>query len=277
VGRGKRRRGNVAVRALCGERLEPAAPTRYASDAFASLRGLRYVPPLVAAEELAMALRAIVGLGAARFDLACLDDEGFTIGEAKLRPGGGGKEAMMFVGGDGRFHIAVDTTPPSGWSAMPDELRREVARHRYRFRVAHEIGHSFFYRASDDGKYVRTRRSTDAEERFCDHFAGCLLIPTEAVRMRAPSARTVVELHHDFDVSLQAAARALLVNDPQAAIVVLYCDDTSLQVQWHSPAARRMTTEISALTLSAVQALARRRGWSTAAPPPPRQQLVLVA
>ena len=49
-------------------------------------------------------------------------------------------DALMVPRRDGVFVILVDPIPKSGAMIAPD-----VGRHRNRFRIAHEIGHSFFY------------------------------------------------------------------------------------------------------------------------------------
>jgi hypothetical protein len=67
------------------------------------------------------------------------------------------------------FNVALDVRPRGGWQAGDEEL----ARLRWLFAFAHEIGHSFFYIRSPRGPQ-RYRSSSQAEERFCDSFAAAL-------------------------------------------------------------------------------------------------------
>ncbi|MCR9095059.1 MAG: ImmA/IrrE family metallo-endopeptidase [bacterium] len=52
--------------------------------------------------------------------------------------------------------------------------------HRLRFSIAHELGHTFFFKRTPHGA-KRVRARSRAEERFCDEFAGELLCPKSAI------------------------------------------------------------------------------------------------
>jgi hypothetical protein len=65
-------------------------------------------------------------------------------------------------------------------------LRRSATEARKRFSLAHEIGHTFFYKLERDGPRhqigVLSEVERSAEERICDLFAGALLMPSTHVR-----------------------------------------------------------------------------------------------
>lgn len=173
---------------------------------------LRWIPDAQGAADLAEDVREIVwGLGAqdpvTDFE-ALLQAGGFSLAEADLAAPDGGHEAIMFPGLAGQLHIHVDPRPRGAWTWVDENLRRETKRHRFRFRIAHEVAHSFFYRRGGDHA-ERTRHSTPAEEEFCDRFAAALLVPPAAVAAFQPSAQAVVALHRHYDVSVEVAARAL--------------------------------------------------------------------
>jgi hypothetical protein len=100
----------------------------------------------------------------------------------------------------GRFRVVINTQDRVAAASTA------VRRHRRRFRIAHEVGHTHFYRR--DG--IRPRRlfpaGSTAEERFCDEFARSLLAPTPD---RLLDADEVLALQARCDVSLEVAARAV--------------------------------------------------------------------
>jgi hypothetical protein len=104
----------------------------------------------------------------------------------------------------GGFDVMVNSDPPKD-SASPitDPV---IARRRARFRLAHEIGHSFFYDRRP-AVPVRCAPGSDAEERFCDLFASVLLIPSNAIP-EDPTPHDLRTLSSRFDVSLEVASRA---------------------------------------------------------------------
>lgn len=127
---------------------------------------------------------------------------GFRPREVKLSAQDGGLEALLVPEVDGSFAILVDSDPP-GRTLSP-----RVRRHRYRFRVAHEIGHSFFFdRSVKPAKRLLSHSSE--EEAFCDAFAGALLVHPQISAKERPTPEAVFRLSKTFDVSLQVAGRAL--------------------------------------------------------------------
>jgi IrrE N-terminal-like domain len=146
----------------------------------------------------------------------------------------GGIEAALAPRSGDRFALLVDTEPCEGWASVFPALREELARHRLRFRVAHEVGHSFFY----DRSGPRPRRlapNSAAQERWCDRFASALLLPPLVVSRASPTCETLLDLHRKFDVSLQAAARALARVQRERFVAVLVARGRRppfVRVQW---------------------------------------------
>lgn len=243
----------------------------------------RWVPEAPQALRLAAEVRRKVwGIGPMDPvpDLSLLLAAGdFDLSEANLAVNRGGHEALMFPGQDGRLHIRVDPRPKTAWGTDSAELRRETCRHRLRFRVAHEVAHSFFYERDPRGAR-RRRGGSPAEERFCDLFASGLLVPPEAARATAPTAPSVLTLHQHFDVSVEAAARALAEAHSDLDVVLGYWNEhepqpaPNLHLQWASEGMAE-----SAETALRAAGDAKRQRWmqlTTARPPAPRRQLVAV-
>lgn len=184
------------------------------------------VPPLREAVHLADAVRRAT-YRTTRPQRVALDRVaragGFDIREASLSSATGGTEAMLIpLDGDG-FAIRVDPEPRGGWPDLAPDLRAEVSRHRLRFRAAHELCHSFFYVRSSGATPRRHLHDSAAQERFCDEFARCLLVPPAFARSLPAEPRSVFELQSRFDVSLQVAARSLAAaHGPRMALAVWY-------------------------------------------------------
>lgn len=146
----------------------------------------------------------------------------------------GGAEAVLVPQPADRFHIWVDPTPRGGWQVAPT-LRATVLRHRLRFRVAHEIAHTFFYRRHG-GEPDRLLRDSPAQERFADEFARALLVPQALVGMAEASPHGVLDLQSLCDVSLEVALRALVASRPDVTAALTYWPAASgpdqARVQW---------------------------------------------
>ena len=121
-------------------------------------------------------------------------------------------DALLIPRKDGSFIIPVDPAPP-----QEDNVHWELARHRNRFRVAHEVGHSFFY---DRGSAPPRRllAPSEEEERFCDEFAAELLIPQTAVRRSGFTPQDIFSIHALYDVSVEASSRAVSRAHPDLSI-----------------------------------------------------------
>lgn len=162
-----------------------------------------------------------------------------VVNRERLGAARGQTEALLIPLSDDRFAIAVDPTPPGGWRGVDRALRTELARHRLRFRVGHELGHTFFY-ARGRGEPRRAVADNAAQEAFCDEFARALLVPYGvAARVRC-DAIGLLALHREYDVSVHVAARALAASHPKARIQVWWQPDgKQIRLQFasgHSPA-----------------------------------------
>lgn len=156
---------------------------------------------------------------------------GFRVRERRLGGARGGLEGVLAPARGDRFEIHVDPEPPGGWSRIPAAVRQSLRRQRLRFRVAHEVAHSFFYDRDGD---VPRRRLGDSlrQEEFCDRFAAELLLPGVAVASTAQTARAVFELSTQFDVSLQLAARSFAGHWQQATVALFVGRLGRYECQW---------------------------------------------
>ena len=86
------------------------------------------------------------------------------------------------------------------------------ARPRQRFSVAHELGHTFFVPFSPATRYrvPGTAHDSGIEERLCNLFATCVLMPEDCfysdLSTRPLRPESVISLSDTYDVSVQAAA-----------------------------------------------------------------------
>lgn len=181
-------------------------------------RTLISVPPLRVAEDLASELRQVFVRGtdaeAGRCDLKTMCAVGgFSVHVATV-DAPDRHEALLIPKDRGGFDIIV--------SPMTGDFSKEhpTVRHRLRFRIAHEIAHSFFYdRRHNPAK--RTIAGSPEEEEFCDRFASALLVPQRLIQNVEPTAPNVLLLQQSFDVSAQVAGRALALAHPEASVVGL--------------------------------------------------------
>jgi hypothetical protein len=122
-------------------------------------------------------------------------------------------QALLVPRSGGGFEIFVDPTRGSAMTIA-------TLRHRTRFRIAHEIGHSFFYDRA--GSYpTRGTSPSPREEEFCDLFASALLVPRSVAASMPLCAESVHSLREGFDVSTQVAGRALAHAHPTALVAGL--------------------------------------------------------
>lgn len=192
------------------------------------------VPPLGVASELAARVRMALGLDDTRCVgiRALLREGGFVLREMDLRVGRGGHQALLQPLDTG-FRICIDT------SLSLVASTRVTRRHRARFRIAHEIGHSFFY----DRSAARPRRlfpvGSAAEEDFCTEFARALLVPPGAVARCPAEASEVFSLAAKYDVSAELAARAFAgfhPGRPEVALAFWPHGGADLRRQWATSA-----------------------------------------
>jgi hypothetical protein len=179
------------------------------------------VPPIRRAADLALEVRQVV-FGQhkgemVRCNLEALCERGAfrvrTISSARR----GSHQALLIPEFDGSFTILVDPNPPE---RLLDENAMSVRRHRVRFRVAHEIGHSFFYNRLARPP-VRLVKPSQEEEQFCNAFAFALLVPPAALAAAPPTPEAVFRAHLAYDVSVWLAAHSLTVAHPTVSIVGL--------------------------------------------------------
>jgi hypothetical protein len=199
----------------------------------------------VAASEVSLAIRQrLLGRDQA---LLPLDDmqhvataAGAAVFEGDLAAAGGGCEALLIPVASNHFRIIVDPTPRSGWGQRHAE-QKAVHRQRVRFRVAHELGHTLFYRRFPTQVPSRARERSQPEEDFCDRFARALLVPDSVLRdCREPEH--LVDVQQAYDVSLEVALRGLAeVLKLDAALFFWNDRDHRPVVQWTNlPNQRRL-------------------------------------
>lgn len=78
---------------------------------------------------------------------------------------------------------------------------------RRRFSIAHELGHVALDIVGIEQHYrsrIAARAEQNSEERACDYFAACLLMPRPWVLERAAGGITARQLARRFDVSVPA-------------------------------------------------------------------------
>ena len=156
---------------------------------------------------------------------------GFDVKETLLHGGEGRLQALLFPKAENRFSVYVDPEPPGGWTAVEPEVQAELREHRMRFRICHEVAHSFFF--DREGELPTAIVGTsDAQEEICDRFASELLVPRKAARELEPTALSIVELHNRFCVSLEAAARAFADAHGSLAVALFLGDPEVGRLQW---------------------------------------------
>jgi hypothetical protein len=189
--------------------------------------------------DLARLVRQSVGASAmAALDLSAVAKAGgFRPRRGDLGAGEGGREALLLPAARDRFDIVVDPTPRGGWAASEDPCGR-TATYRVRFRVAHEIGHSFFYERSAGLPRRVSRPGSAAEESFCDRFAQDLLVPPDVFE-RVTTAEDVFTIADRCAVSVEVAARAFACSPSLPRVAVLYWPRPDsivrqVEIQWAS-------------------------------------------
>lgn len=217
------------------------------------IRQLEAVPSVDQAEELACETRAAV-LGTDFADRGWCDLRavcalgGFSVRRRPFSAEGRSFDAMLVAELNGSFSVVVDTETPSG-----GRKSWELQRRRNRFRIAHEIGHSFFFDRSTRPA-VRTTPPSEEEERFCDHFAAALLLPPRAVFASPPDPSSLFRLSDEYEVSVEVAGRAVSRAHGAWVLGLMKGDHprsgTALRVIWSEgpgfvPAHARIDSEIA--------------------------------
>ena len=198
--------------------------------------GLYSLPGRRELRDLAAKVRAAV-MGPDRFEEP-LDIErlcqlgGFEVKETVLHGAEGQLQALLFPRPRDRFSLLVDPEPPGGWNLVEPAVKSDLHVHRMRFRVCHEIAHTFFFDRAGDTPKAIVAGSAD-QERFCDQFASELLIPRPVLAKMPTDAGAVVFAHQHFQVSVEAAARAVAEAHPQVRVQI-YVDRPNQErmLQW---------------------------------------------
>jgi hypothetical protein len=126
------------------------------------------VPDVEQASRVARAVRRRWGLGDDEpVDVAArLVSLGWVVQLQDLDAAVGGLQAAMAPSADGFVFIA-DTRPDPAERPRADSGER--TRNRVNYRLAHELGHVFFYDQATPAR--RLARRSEQEEAFCDAFA----------------------------------------------------------------------------------------------------------
>ena len=109
-------------------------------------------------------------------------------------------------------------------------LRRSTSEARKRFSIAHEIGHSYFYR--DDGAGPRhvigvlNTAEHKAEEKICDLFAAALLMPNHALHWALQRIATTDSPSSILSIMQQTATQF------RVSIPALFVRINGLELKW---------------------------------------------
>lgn len=215
---------------ICSHVMLRALPEHWPGVAFST------VPDLSVAEMLATQIRRLAAPGISDDAPLSSLDRLLTYGDFAMTDFGrsrGRIEAQLRPLPGDRFEISVAPSPPL--AVAPGCDLRALDRRRWRFRVAHEIAHSFFYVRRAGARPARTMAASPAEERWCDEFARALLLPAAALRACPLDAQAIVTMHERHDVSLEVAVRGMARVHRRflALLVERGRHAPRLRVQWH--------------------------------------------
>jgi len=208
------------------------------------------VPEIHAAEELAAQLRS-TWLGLDENDpvdpVDACERLGVALAERPRKAPGGQLQGSLMPLSSNSFEIEVDANPHDGWVTLEGQLRDEVLRHRFRFLVMHELAHTLFYEPGEQ-RPKRLLHASAEQEAFCDRLAGAMLVPPDVARRKPIHPSSILELHRQFDVSIEVAARSLVsaYGDAPLCWLLLRNPEGSPSIQWRPP-----------------RAMAARRPWAT--------------
>lgn len=192
-------------------------------------------------QQAAASLQKRLSTDSARVDVLELAKAlGCRVSTTRISAGGTVQADLCPDAGRDLFYLRVDPEPIGGWGEGSPSSRETIARHRLRFRISHELGHTFFYERSRGRGPRRAWRWSSREEEWCDEFARSLLVPATVAKTLPAAAHSVFRLQQRFDVSLEVAARALADAHREASVAVWFWlpgDDEpreSLLHQWAS-------------------------------------------
>lgn len=154
----------------------------------------------------------------------------------ELSTANGGLEGLLMPLPNDRFGISVDPIPSGGWSSgIPQPLREDLLRHRVRFRIAHELGHTLFYKRRPNAPPKRRLFDSPQQEMFCDRFARDLLAPAHQAARVPATPDGVLKFQAMCDVSLEVAARAVAEAQSGSSISIWRNNSSQeLVLQWAS-------------------------------------------
>lgn len=167
--------------------------------------------------------------------MAIIEGRGWHVVRRSLGATHGGLQAAIVPSRRSEFRIAVDSepAPTEVWehSFRPaEDLRHALERSR----LAHELGHTFFYRVPNracETSPVRLAPPKGKEEAFCDQFAASLLVPPSAARTAVKGgAETVLQLAHRL-VAPVAAVFDAAATDVRAAAGLAWCRPGGLLIR----------------------------------------------
>jgi len=185
---------------------------------------LTVVPPLAVAVEIAMQVRRYAF--GERFETVSCNLKivrqlgGFRVKRIKFAKSQKDHQALLVPTADGSFEIIVDPSIRREEGNKTDAIIPDIELHRLRFRIAHEIGHSFFY----NRKVRPPKRLLDGskeEELFCDHFASALLVPHSAIVKMPTRASTILKIRKLYSVSAEVAGRSLARINQEITVIGL--------------------------------------------------------
>lgn len=185
---------------------------------------LTVVPPSTVAMELAMQVRRCA-FNEKHETIPCNMEiicklGGFRMKRLRFIKSQNDHQALLVPKEDGNFEIIVDPSIQSVGDNGSDVVIPNLELHRLRFRIAHEIGHSFFY----DRKVRPPKRIIDSskqEELFCDYFASVLLVPPLAVEKMPIKASSILKIRKLYSVSAEVAGRSLVRMNPELTVIGL--------------------------------------------------------
>jgi len=137
------------------------------------------VPPFHGPGTVAEALRVDLceGPGEPIDVWALVENRGWSTQRRRLSAIQGGLQACISPSIQHEFVVVVDEdpSPSERWESIIHRDPRVLRSALGRFRLAHELAHSFFYRPGRPPE--RSTPPTLAEETYCDDFAAALLVP----------------------------------------------------------------------------------------------------
>lgn len=186
---------------------------------------LAAVPSLLIATEIASEIRRYsLGLENAESNPCDINRlcqlGGFRVKRLSLVESPKDHQALLVPRIDGGFDILVDPSVAHIGGVETGASVSEIEFHRFRYRIAHEIGHSFFFDRKSRPP-IRLIESSKAEEEFCDRFASALLVPPNIVRNMPISAQTIFELRRRYNVSAEVAGRCFARVWPELTVIGL--------------------------------------------------------